>query len=349
MAKRKFSVFHGLVNYGTQAGFFAKELRNQGTKALSVTGYDRFNRITDITLKNSGKNIFVKLYNAGWNSFFRLKCFFKFDIFHFYFGETLLYKQWDLPFYNWFGKKIIFHYLGFDVQLYQQSIKKYKTTNVAFVFDEEAGAKHDDIISKRLRYETKYADLQLVCAPCYSEFVQGSSVLPLAIDIDEYEFSPMVTDADKIVILHAPTSRNNKGTSFILAAFDRLIQEGYNIEPVLVEHLSHAELKEEYKKCDIFIDQIVSGWYGTASIEAMAIGRPVICSIRESYFEYIDFGKEIPIFNAFPDSIYEVIKNLIINKDRLPEIGLKGRQFVEKYHDVRKLTKDLVNYYQYLY
>jgi hypothetical protein len=31
------------------------------------------------------------------------------------------------------------------------------------------------------------------------------------------------------------------------------------------------------------IDQIMAGWYGTASIEAMAIGRPVICFIRESY------------------------------------------------------------------
>jgi len=63
---------------------------------------------------------------------------------------------------------------------------------------------------------------------------------------------------------------------------------------LLVENISHSELKEKYKECDIFVDQIVGGWYGTASIEAMAIGRPTVCFLRESYFEYIDFGPSIP-------------------------------------------------------
>jgi len=342
-------VFHGFVNYGTQAGFFAKELRRQGVNALSITGFDRFDRLTDVILKHSGKNLFTKVYNVLWNTIFKIKCFFTFDIFHFYYGETLMPSQGDLFFYKFFGKKVVFHYLGFDVQLYQYSVDKYKYSNVKFVFDLTGGAKHDKTVSRRLKFETKYADLQFVCAPCYSEFVPNSIVLPLAIDVSEYQFFPKISDEnEEIIIMHAPTSRDNKGTSFILDAVKQLINEGYKLKFVLVENLSHLELKENYKLCDIFIDQIVGGWYGTASIEAMAIGRPVICSIRKEYFKYIDFGSEIPIISAFPDSIYDTIKNLISNREQFADIGLNGRLFVEKVHNSEKLTEKLISFYENL-
>lgn len=346
---KKFRVFHGLVNYGTQAGFFARELRKQGISSMSVCGYDRLNRIIDVTLKNSGNNILQKAYHYIWNSCFKVKSFFSFDIFHFYYGITLTNKQWDLPFYKLFGKKVVFHYLGFDVQLYQHSVDKFEVTNLRFEFNSITGALHDKAILKRLKFETKYADIQIVCAPCYSEFVNGSIVLPLAIDIDEYAFSIKQNTSDELVILHAPTSRDNKGTSFILEAISRLIKEGYKIKFVLVENLSHKDLKDQYKKCDIFIDQIVAGWYGTASVEAMAIGRPVICSIRKEYFEYINYGNDIPIIHAYPDSIYDVIKETILHPERLGEIGLKSRKFVEKVHDLRRLTGELILNYKKVY
>jgi len=348
MMQKKMRVFHGLVNYGTQAGFFAKELQHRGIKAQSVTGYDPFGRITDITLKNSGRNIFGKLYNFIWNSLYKIKCFYSFNVFHFYFGNTLGRYQLDLPFYHIFGKKVVFHYLGFDVQLYQYSNEKYEINNVRFVFDDKSGRKHDKIITKRLKFETRFADLQMVCAPCYSEFVSGSFVLPLAIDLNAYKYSPKLNTSEVITIMHAPTSHNNKGTSFIINAINQLCNEGYKINMLLVENISHQELKEKYKECDIFVDQIVGGWYGTASIEAMAIGRPTVCFLRESYFEYIDFGPSIPIINADPTTIYEVLKKLIEKKEELPLMGEKSRRFVEEVHDLKKLTNKLVQIYESL-
>lgn len=342
-------VFHGLVNYGTQAGCFAKELRKQGVNALCITGFDRFNRRTDLILKHSGKNFFHKVCNVLWNTIFKTKCFFRFDIFHFYFGETLLRSQIDLFFYRFFGKKVVFHYLGFDVQLYKYSIDKYEVSNIGFVFDLKGGLAHDKSVSRRLKFETKYADLQLVCAPLYSEFVPRAMVLPLAIDVNEYQYFPKISNEnEEIILMHAPTSRDNKGTSFILDAVNQLINEGYKLKLVLLENSSHLELKEKYKQCDIFIDQIVAGWYGTASIEAMAIGRPVICSIRKEYFKYIDYGNEIPIISAFPDSIYDTIKNLISKREQFVDIGLKGRLFVEKVHNSEKLTEKLISFYENL-
>src|SRR5690606_7236590 len=162
--------------------------------------------------------------------------------------------QIDLPFYKLFGKKVIMEYLGYDVQLYQFSIDKYETTNVRFYKDHDSSKKFDTLKLKRLKYETKYIDKQSVCAPYISEFVPGSNVLPLGIDLKEFRYSPKEIIKNKIVILHAPTSRDNKGTSYILKAINHLIEEGYNIELDLVENLSHAELKMRYASCDLMVD-----------------------------------------------------------------------------------------------
>jgi glycosyltransferase involved in cell wall biosynthesis len=146
--------------------------------------------------------------------------------------------------------------------------------------------------------------------------------------------------------MHAPTNRGNKGSKYILDAIDKLIEEKYPIKKLLIENVTHNELKKCYKECDIFVDQILSGWYGTASIEAMAIGRPTVCFIRESYFQYINYGTEIPIINAQPSNIYEVLKTLIENKEQFTEIGERSRKFVEKYHDVKSVTKRLIDIYK---
>lgn len=341
---KQLKVFHGLVNYGTQSGLFAKTLRKQGIDAISVTTSDPFKRQTDIELTNNGKgirNIIIRIYNRIRLVFW----FFKYNTFHFYYGTTLWPKQRDLPFYRMLGKKVIMEYLGNDIQGYKKSVEKYKWTNMPAFIENDDPNEYDSRIEKRLAFETKYTDLQFVCAPIYSEFVRNSIVLPLSIDLDNYPFTEHPQNKT-ITIMHAPTDRGSKGTEFIIEAVQRLISEGKPVILNLVENVTHVKLIDEYIKSDIFIDQINSGWYGAAAIEAMAIGRPVICSIRKSYYEFIDYGEQIPIVHADPDTIYDSINNLISNRSKLPELGSRCRQFVEKIHDNKKLTKKLIEYYK---
>jgi len=347
MAKKKLKVFHGLVNYGTQSGMFAYGLRKRGVEAISVTTCDPFKRQTDVYLKTGGSFI-RKILNSLWNRTFLLYCFFKYNTFHFYAGTSLFPKQKDLPIYRFVGKKVVMEYLGYDVQLYQYSKDKYEITNVTYYKSHDVSLLLDNKKLKRLEFESRYADKQLVCAPYLSEFVPSSEVLPLAIDLSEYKFIPKEAPIDEITILHAPTSQGNKGTKFIFQAIEQLKSEGYRIKVLLVENLTHAELREKYIECDIFIDQLLAGWYGTASIEAMAVGRPTVCFIRESYYKYIHYGDSIPIINASPHTIYDVLKRTIENKEQLPTIGIKSRKFVEDVHDLEKLTNQLITIYKTL-
>jgi glycosyltransferase involved in cell wall biosynthesis len=347
MKEKKLKVFHGLVNYGTQAGLFAAELRNNGIQALSVTVADSFKRKIDKELFYGG-NGFQKILKHGYNWLFKFYCFFRYNTFHFYFGITLFKNQRDLPLYKFFGKKVVMEYLGWDLQLYQMSVKKYKHTNARYYKDVNEALRGDIIKLKRLKLETKYVNKQLVCAPYLSEFLPNADVFPLAIDIEEIKFLPNSIPDKSLKILHAPTHQGNKGTMFIQNAINKLTEEGFSIEFKLVSGITHSELLDEYIQCDIFIDQVAGGWYGTASIEAMATGRPTICFIRESYFDYIDYGDEIPLINANPDTIYEVLKRTINEKEKLPEIGRNSRKFVEEVHNVKALTLKLIKIYNNL-
>ena len=210
-----------------------------------------------------------------------------------------------------------------------------------------AATSADSIKKKRLKKETKYASLQIVCSPVYLEFVPNSILIPLGIDLNEYEFTPLHSEKSTLKILHAPTNRDNKGTKFIIEAVDKLKNEGYLIKFKLCEGLTHKELKEEYKNCDIFIDQVLGG-YGTSAIEAMAIGRPTISYIREIHFNEQSFPGGIPIISANKDTIFETIKRLFDDKDKLKDIGVSSRKFVEKHHNIELLTVRLIEMYKRL-
>jgi len=336
-----------MVNYGTQAGYFSRGLREKGIVAISVAGPDKLKRCCDITLQphrgrlNRIANIFIDILQ-------RIRWFKKYNIFHFYFGTTLLPFQIDLPFYRIFKKKVVMEYLGYDVQLYKYSIAKYRFTNVKYYYSKYESLKADRKKLIRLNFEKHFVDKQLVCAPYLSEFVPKAEVLPLAIDLNDYEYSPKTAPGDEIIIMHAPSHRGNKGTKYILEAIQRLKDKGIKIRFMLVENISHAELRKKYEECDIFIDQILAGWYGTASIEAMAIGRPTVCFLRESYFAYIDYSASIPIINANPDNLYEVLINVIERKESLPEIGKRSREFVESIHSLDKCVDKLIGIYEKL-
>jgi glycosyltransferase involved in cell wall biosynthesis len=283
--QRKLKIFHGLVNYGTQAGMLAKGLRDAGHIALSVSDFDPFKRQIDIELLHGG-NFAQKVFKHSLNLTRKVYWFFSFNIFHFYYGTTLLPNQIDLPFYKLFNKKVVFHYLGNDIQGYKGSVEKYKWTNMRGFIGDRDPDEYDKRITKRFLYETNYADKQIVCAPYLSEFVQKSIVLPLAINTQSFKYTKHPQN-DIPILMHAPTHRAFKGTNYIIEAIENLKREGYKFIFQTIEIATHQDLKELYIKCDVFIDQIMGGWYGTASIEAMALGRPVIFSLRKSDYEHI--------------------------------------------------------------
>lgn len=346
---RPYRVFHGLVNYGTQAGLFARGLRAAGVHAYSLTSPDAFDRITDQCLRNGGSPA-RRLLNSIHNYLTRSACLFRYDIFHFYFGTSLWPKQLDLRLLKALNRPIIMEYLGLDIQEYQKSISNYRWTNMAGRLSASEGAVHDAAIRRRAKFEQTVCSKRLVCAPVYSEFAPGAEVLPLAIDVAKWKPTPLPAFNGVFKLLHLPTHKGNKGTNYIIDAVSRLKSEGHPIDLKIVQGVSHSSLHELYSSCHLFVDQILGGWYGTASIEAMSCGRPVVVSIRDIYRGLVPFGNVVPAIDADPDTIYLNLKSLIqAGYPRLVEVGLESRRFVEKFHDIEPVVDKLVSIYDELW
>jgi len=39
---------------------------------------------------------------------------------------------------------------------------------------------------------------------------------------------------------------------------------------------------------DLLVDQLLTGWYGAVAVEMMALGKPVVCYLREDDLKFID-------------------------------------------------------------
>lgn len=338
MKRENMKVFHGLVNYGTQAGLLAKGLRDEGIKAFSVVYDDSyFQRLIDF---NVSRDINVKngIVRRLKRLFFLLSIFKKYNIFHFYFGQTLLPHNIDAPFYRLLGKKVVMEYLGTDVEL-------WLGMNGA---DGHGRPINRVKLVKRVYRQAKQFDRQLVCAPCYYQYVDNSIILPLAVDLSAFDYHPLEWRKDKVLtFMHCPTNRKQKKSDEIEAALDRLKSEGYQFNYKCVTNVSHDQLKQEYISSDIVIDQL-NGWFGTVSIEAMALGRPVVAGYRPHLCHYDKRYENMPIINADTYNVYDVLKDILEGKYNLEEISKRSREFAVRTHDLKNVTKQLIGIYEEL-
>lgn len=338
MKKEEMKVFHGLVNYGTQAGLLAQGLRDEGVEAMSAVYDDGFlNRQIDVNISrdiNSSNPIVRRIKRL----YFLLSVFKKYNIFHFYFSTTLLPFNIDAPFYKLFGKKVVMEYLGTDVDLWlgKNGVDGHgrKINRVRLV--------------KRVYKQARQFDRQLVCAPCYYQYVDNSIILPLALDLSSFDNHPLDLKPGKILtIMHCPTNRRQKKSDYIESALNRLKEEGYEFNYKCITNVSHEQLKQEYISSDIVVDQL-NAWFGTVAIEAMALGRPVVAGYYPHLCHYDKRYKDMPIINADIYNIYSVLKDILDGRYDLLDISKKSREFVMRTHDLKSVTKQLLSIYEEL-
>jgi glycosyltransferase involved in cell wall biosynthesis len=146
-------------------------------------------------------------------------------------------------------------------------------------------------------------------------------------------------------IVHAPNHRAFKGTHYLIEAVERLIVKGVQLELVLVEKVANEKALEMYRSADIIFDQCLIGFHGYFTIEGMAMGKPVMCYIRKPQ-EYLLSPEECPIVNTHIDTLEQDIEELVNNRDRLREIGIKSRQYIEKYFTLEAFADRLKNAYE---
>lgn len=260
-----------------------------------------------------------------------------YDLFHYNFGQSLLtlgianHVLNELRLVRRAGKRIVVTYQGCDVRPQEACSCTSPTC-----------ARENAMRAPRAASFLRTADRVFYLNPDLRRWLPGASFLPYA-NVDPRRIPPVPPpDGSEIVVLHAPTNREVKGTADVIAAVERLRAEGVAVRLDLVEGLPHAEALRRFAGADIVVDQLRIGWYGGLAVEAMAVGRPVLCHILEREPADNPFGAQLPIVRTDAGRLGADLRALIDARERRHELGAAGRAFVEAHHDPRRIASRIL-------
>jgi glycosyltransferase involved in cell wall biosynthesis len=240
----------------------------------------------------------------------------KTEVFHFYFGLTLVPKSLQFPILRALRRKSVYHFLGSD-------IRGKTPTELAY---------------------GKRADAQIVGSYDAARWVPEAEVVPPGLDLRDYEPRPP-SDSTRPLVVHAPSSRAKKGTEHVIAACAEL-----PVELELVEGVHHDEARERYRRADIVVDQLNAGWYGLFAIESMALGKPVVSFLHEEARGRTAeaFGRAVPIVQATRETLVDGLRPLVESPAERRRIGAESRAYVEHVHDADAVADRLLDIYSRL-
>lgn len=297
----------------------------------------------------------------------------EFDVIHFNFGSSIFSSPGDIVFRTdrgrgvrqlilrtyksalWLrdvallkraGKPIFVTYQGDDARQGDYCRRHFPIHFIHEVADDYYAPGSDDEKRRAIARFAVYADGIYSLNPDLLHVLpEKAEFLPYAnVDLQQWRSSARtVTSGGPIKIVHAPSHRLVKGTKFLIEAVDRLKAAGLPVELSLVENVTRQAARELYERADIAVDQLLAGWYGGFAVEAMALGKPVVSYLRREDLKFIpaEMREELPLIDATPHSVFDVLKEwLTVRRHELPQAGVRGRRFVERWHDPLTIARN---------
>jgi glycosyltransferase involved in cell wall biosynthesis len=262
-----------------------------------------------------------------------------YDVFHYNFGQTIYQRldrrgalQTELPWLKRMGKRILVTFQGDDV--------RPPEANPFADYSHEGLALQERFQELRRDALVRFADRVFFLNPDLRRWLPGAEFRAYAsVDPQTIRPSPL-PERGETVVAHAPSNRKQKGTERIIAAVEALRAEGLPIRLTLIEGVSREEAVELTREADMVVDQINLGWYGGYSVEAMSLGRPVLCHIREEEEGENPWGAELPIVRTTGETLRYDLRALIADPERMRRVAAEGRSFVERHHDPRWIARE---------
>lgn len=166
--------------------------------------------------------------------------------------------------------------------------------------------------------------------------LEWATWLPLVVNLATWEAVRDRPRGQRLRFLHRPSRSDPpiKGSDVIIPVLDQLEQEGV-IDVVRADVTAHGDMPALLAEADVVVDQIRTGSYGVAAVEAMAARRIVIGHVAPDVRDLVD--DEIPIIDAPPTSFERTVRDLAAaSSDALDEIAMRGEAYARRWHDGRK-------------
>jgi glycosyltransferase involved in cell wall biosynthesis len=342
----KLRIFHGPVNIAGIGRYLADWQREQGMIADSFSLYD--SKIVE--------RAHFEFFEYGWLICQLLRgpllvlSLFRYNVFHLYFGISLLPFNLDLPILKLFGKRVVMTYCGSDIRLID--IETTRNPYAGLLKFGLNDPRFDPRKKLQMRWHRLWVDQVIAprnlyasaCAVFPKAEVEKDLWLHNTMDVHAYA-PPAFETKDVPLLVHAPSKPGIKGTEYVKVAIEELRRRGMRFEFLLLEDRPHAEVQRILRDdADIVLDQFLLGGFGTFAVEGMYYGKPVVGYLIESV--RAEHYPDCPIANATIDDLADKLGWLIANPKERMRIGREGREFVERHFDRDKVGHQVLELYR---
>ena len=139
-----------------------------------------------------------------------------------------------------------------------------------------------------------------------------------------------------------------KGTDIMLRALERVAQElPDRCEIVRVENVPFSEYVKLMRGSDVILDQLYSYTPAMNALEAMARGLVVVGGAEPEHYALMQEEELRPIFNVLPNeqSVYEVVREIALHPERIPQLKRDSVEYIRKHHDYVKVAQQYLDFW----
>lgn len=354
MKTKKKRLLFGAVDIGYRINHYSEFIKAEFGDQLIVESFSKYKLpeshyatsytyTCEISKKSS-------LYVYCYTTLFFIRALFRYQIFHFFSGETILpwkLRGFELTCYKLLGKKVIMHFVGSDIRC--EDYLNEKNDHLESYLKGGYQLKipvSSPIQEKLIRQVRKNVATILVSTPDLLEIIPEATYIPVFLDFGHfiYEKSEKSSVAKGVVsILHSPSATKTKGSGHLNKVFENLKNEfGETIEfitpePQLNEIMSYPttryDLLNLMAKSNIVIDQLVIGWYGLKAVEALMLNCEVICFIEDKLLDYLPKGT--PLINSNVLNVECRLRELIQQIQSSGSIKSGKVEYVRIHHNIQ--------------
>ena len=140
-----------------------------------------------------------------------------------------------------------------------------------------------------------------------------------------------------------------KGTDIMLQAAQDIVRDYPHLATLtVVENLPYAEYLKAMEGHDAILDQLYSYTPAMNALIAMSKGIVNIGGGEPENYEILGEKELKPIINVLPSyqDVYEKVRELVLHRERIPELKRQSIQYIRKHHDYRIVAKRYEQLYQ---
>jgi len=261
-------------------------------------------------------------------------------------GDLELEALLDLMYLKSIGLKIFVSFYGWEMRV--ESVFERKNPHSEGLCESGKAALFGDLPRR-----TKFRMRQFVEAICdgilvsnleMKEYVGHPSIVVRRAVLDSGIHDPFSEHRPIPVIGCYRSGVDQYGESCVEGAVKQLTNDGIKCKLRYIDGEDRAKVEREIRVVDIFIGQLNIGDYGEMEVEAFSLGKPVICFIRDDFAYY--YGESLPIANANPDTVGEVLRDLMDSPRKRIEMGEAARKFFKENHEAGVVAKEVLNLYK---